>query len=41
MSHLSVENDGAERGVKICYDFLEFLKNEGNVQNVLQVVENY
>ena len=41
VSHLSVANDGAERGVKICSDFLESSKNEDNFQNFLQVVENY
>lgn len=41
VSHLSVVNDGAERGVKICSDFLESSKNEVYFQNVLQVVENY
>ena len=37
---LSVVNDGAERGVKLAYDFLDSSKKEENLQNVLQIVEN-
>ena len=33
-------NDGAERGVKLCYDFLTQTKQEGRHQNIFQVVEN-
>ena len=37
---LCVVNDAAERGVKLCHDFLGSSKKESNLQNVLQVVEN-
>ena len=37
---LSVVNDGAERGVKLAYEFLDSSKKEENLQNVLQTVEN-
>ena len=40
INNLSVVNDGAERGVKLAYDFLDSSKKEENLQNVLQVVEN-
>ena len=40
VSNLCVVNDAAERGVKLCYDFLSSSKKEANLQNVLQVVEN-
>ena len=40
VSNLSVVNDAAERGVKLCHDFLHSSKKEGNLQNILQVVEN-
>ena len=33
-------NDGAERGVKLTYDFLDRARKERNLQNILQVVEN-
>ena len=35
-----VVNDGAERGVKLCNDFLSQAKREDRHQNILQVVEN-
>lgn len=38
---LSVVNDGAERGVKLAHDFLDSARKEGNLQNILQVVENH
>ena len=40
ISKLCVVNDAAERGVKLCYDFLSSSKKEENLQNILQVVEN-
>ena len=40
VSKLCVVNDSAERGVKLCHDFLSTAKKEKNLQNVLQVVEN-
>ena len=40
VSHLCVVNDAAERGVKLCFDFLNAAKLEDGLQNVLQVVEN-
>ena len=40
INSLSVVNDGAERGVKLAYDFLDSSKKEENLQNVLQTVEN-
>ena len=33
-------NDGAERGVKLAYDFIGSPKKEDNFQNILQTVEN-
>ena len=38
--NLVVVNDAAERGVKLCYDFLEGTQDEQRFQHVLQVVEN-
>ena len=38
---LSVVNDAAERGVKLCSDYLEAAKIEKRFQNILQVVENH
>ena len=38
--NLCVVNDSAERGVKLCYDFIDSARKEGNLQNILQVVEN-
>ena len=35
-----VVNEAAERGVKLCYDFLEAAKTENRFQQILQVVEN-
>lgn len=40
VAKLSCVNDAAERGVKLCNDFLPRAKKEENFQNVLQVVEN-
>ena len=40
MNSLSVVNDGAERVVKLAYDFLDSARREDNLQNILQVVEN-
>ena len=37
---MSVVNDSAERGVKLAHDFLGSSRKEGNLQNILQVVEN-
>ena len=38
--NLCVVNDAAERGVKLCSDFLDTARKEVNLQNILQVVEN-
>ena len=35
-----VVNDGAERGVKLCHDFLSQAKSDAKHQQILQVVEN-
>ena len=40
VKHLCVVNDAAERGIKLCFDFLKAAKHEEGLQNVLQVVEN-
>ena len=40
VNNLSVVNDGAERGVKLAYDYLDSSKKEENYQNILQIVEN-
>ena len=40
INNLSVVNDGAERGVKLAYDFIDSSKKEDNFQNILQTVEN-
>ena len=40
VSNLSVVNDAAERGVKLCSDFLSSAKKEENLDSILQVVEN-
>ena len=40
INNLSVVNDGAERGVKLAYDFIGSSKKEDNFQNILQTVEN-
>ena len=39
ISAICVVNDAAERGVKLCHDFLNLSKKENNLQNILQVVE--
>ena len=33
-------NDGAERGVKLAYDYIGSSKKEDNFQNILQTVES-
>ena len=40
VSNLAVVNDGAERGVKLCPDYINSRKQEGVLQNILQVAEN-
>lgn len=40
MDNMAVVNDSAERGVKLCHDFLDSAKDEARLQNILQVVEN-
>ena len=40
VNNMCVVNDAAERGVKLCSDFLSSARKEGNLQNILQVVEN-
>ena len=40
VSNLMVVNDAAERGVKLCHDYIKSSKQEGVLQNILQVVEN-
>ena len=40
VDNFSVVNDGAERGVKLAYDFLGTAKSNERFQNILQVVEN-
>ncbi len=40
VSSMCVVNDGAERGVKLCHDFISLSKEETKHQNVLQIVEN-
>ena len=40
VANLCVVNDAAEKGVKLCHDFLGSSRRESNLQNVLQVVEN-
>ena len=40
VSNLMVVNDAAERGVKLCHDYIKSIKQEGVLQNILQVVEN-
>ena len=39
VSNLMVVNDAAERGVKLCHDYTKSSKQEGVLQNILQVVE--
>ena len=38
--NLCVVNDAAERGVKLCHDYIDSARKEGNIQSILQVVEN-
>ena len=40
VANLAVVNDAAERGVKLCHDFLTTSKSESDLQHILQVVEN-
>ena len=37
---LAVTNDAAERGVKLCVDFINSVRKEDTLQTVLQTVEN-
>ena len=37
---LAVTNDAAERGVKLCADFINSLRKEDTLQTVTQMVEN-
>ena len=40
VSNHMVVNDTAERGVKLCHDYIKSSKQEAVLQNILQVVEN-
>ena len=40
VSNLVVVNDGAEKGVKLCHDYINSRKQEGVLQNILHLVEN-
>ena len=40
VSNLVVGNDVAERGVKLCHDYINSRKQKGVLQNILQLVEN-
>ncbi len=40
INSLRVVNDAAERGVKLCSDFIGSAKKESKLQHILQVVEN-
>ena len=40
VSNLMVVNDAVERGVKLCRDYIKSSKQEGVLQNILQIVEN-
>ena len=40
VSNLVVVNDGAERGIKLGHDCINSRKQEGVLQNILQIVEN-
>ena len=40
VNNLCVVNDAAERGVKLCHDFLHTAKSDESLQKVLQVVDN-
>ena len=37
---VGVTNDAAERGVKLCADFIDSARKEDTLQTVLQTVEN-
>ena len=39
VSNLMVVNNAAERGVKLGHDYIKSIKQEGVLQNILQVVE--
>ena len=41
VENLRVVNDTAERGVKLCHDFIGCVKKETNLQSTLQVVEHH
>lgn len=42
LRHMKVVNDSAERGIKLCSEFIQILtKNEDNRQEMLQVVESH
>ena len=40
VSNLKVVNNAAERGVKLCHDYIKSSKQEGVMQNILLLVEN-
>ena len=40
VSNISVVNDSAERGVKLCHDFIDTAKSNDVLNNILQVVDN-
>ena len=40
VNKFQVVNEAAERGVKLCHDFLNVARDERSFQEVLQVVEN-
>ena len=40
VENMAVVNDAAERGVKLCHDFLDSARKEDRLQDILQVVEN-
>ena len=40
VASFSVVNDGAVRGVKLAHNFSDVARKEGNLQNILQFVEN-
>jgi len=33
-------NEGAERGIKLAYDFLDVARKNSNFQDILQIIEN-
>ena len=40
VTNLAVTNDAAERGVKLCADYLDSARKEKHFQDLIQVVEN-